>query len=64
MKLRFLQTTPSSNPDFPFQPGQTIELARLTADLRKWIKHGHAEVVRDDSTETAVAPKGEKAVLR
>lgn len=59
MTIRFLQTTPSMNPERPFQPGQIIHLTKLTPELRTWIKLGHAELVREDP-EKAV----EKAVTR
>lgn len=61
MRIRFLQTTASQNPNFPFQAGQVIALDRLTPEARQWIKDGRAEVVLD-SPEAAVQPAGERAV--
>jgi len=54
MKIRFVEITPSLTPGFPFQPGQTIEVAKLTPELRKWIKEGHAVLVKQDPPEHAV----------
>lgn len=62
MHLRFLQTTPSAHPEFPFQPGQVIHLVRLTPELRQWIATGHAEIVRDEP-ETAVDEQRETAIV-
>jgi len=50
MILKFLRTTPSASPEFPFQPGQRIAVTKLTAEMRAWIKDGAAELIRDDGT--------------
>jgi len=67
MKLRFLRTTPSETPDFPFQPGQVIYVDVLDDEMRKWVDDGSAEVVRDDSdndSETTDAPDVDRAVTK
>lgn len=61
MRLRFRQTTPSSQPDYPFQIGQIIHVSKLTPEFKRWIKAGYVEVLRD-MPEAAVAPETERAV--
>jgi hypothetical protein len=61
MRLRFLQTTSSASPGFPFQAGQIIAVPRLTSEHKRWIASGHAELVKEPS-ETAVAVDAERAV--
>jgi hypothetical protein len=61
-QIRFLQSTASQNPNYPFQAGQVIWLLRLTAEVRQWIADGRAEVIPDEP-EAALAPDGELAVL-
>lgn len=53
MTIKFLQTTPSENPDFPFQAGQIVDLP-MTKRVQQWIADGFAVVV---------VPEREKAVL-
>jgi hypothetical protein len=52
MRLRFVQTTPSDRPDFPFQPGQIIVVTKLTPEMLRWIKEGRAMPL-DDAAEAA-----------
>jgi hypothetical protein len=59
--IRFLHTTPSMNPEAPFQPGQVICLDRLTPDFQRWIDLGFAEAV-PATREHAVRPRGARAV--
>lgn len=47
MRLKFLAVVPSGNPDYPFQPGQVIEVAKLGADLKRHVKAGVAVLVHD-----------------
>ena len=61
MTIRFLQTTASENPDFPFQPGQVVTVACPTPFLLDAIARGEAEVVKTDETERAIAPEPETA---
>jgi len=56
MRLRFLRTTISDVSGYPFQPGQTIVLDRLTRQMRDWIANGDAIVVEEHPPEVAVAP--------
>jgi hypothetical protein len=49
VRVRFLQTTPSASPDFPFQAGQVITLSRLTPEIRQWLNDARA-VLLDDGT--------------
>jgi hypothetical protein len=57
MRIRFLQTTPSMNPTFPFQAGQIIEVPKLTAEMRGWLANGSAHLLKDEP-ETAVVGTG------
>lgn len=66
MRIKFLQTTPSDSPDAPFQAGQVIEVATLTAAMRAWltpVRDGlpMAELVREAPEAAMVAP-AERAV--
>lgn len=63
MKLRFLETLPSSNPDYPFQAGQIIVVGRLTPEQQRWVREGRVAVVHEAQPETAVPPTPERAVL-
>ena len=54
MKIRFLQTTPSDNPEYPFMAGQVITVAQPTPSLLRLIDDEHAEIVREDAIERAV----------
>lgn len=60
MKIRFLQTTASDNPDAPFQAGQVIDVAEPSPYLLSVLDGVMAEVVRSDDTERAVAPEDEQ----
>jgi len=62
MTIRFLQTTPSAKPGFPFQPGQVITLTGMTREARQWLKDGRVEVVKE-VPEAAVAGVSERAVM-
>jgi hypothetical protein len=62
MQLRFRQTTPSLSPDRPFQPGQVITISKLTAEMRRWLKDGMAELV-PEVPEVADRPAGERAIV-
>jgi hypothetical protein len=62
MRLKLLQTMPSSREGFPFQAGQVIVVTKLTAEFRRWIKDGAAVVLRDEAPETAVVRDPERAV--
>jgi hypothetical protein len=64
MRLKFLQTMPSSRDGFPFQAGQIIEMAKLTPEFRQWIKDGAAVVLREETPETAVSRDPERATKR
>lgn len=52
MKLRFMQTTASDSPEYPFQAGQIIEVPGLTRTMRGWLRDGWAVLV--DEPEAAV----------
>lgn len=67
MKIRFLQTTESGQPGFPFRAGQVIDVPRLTSEMRAWLTVpaggiALAEVLKDEP-EAAVMPPEERAVL-
>lgn len=61
MTIRFLQTCPSENPDYPFMAGQVISVACPTPLIRTHLANGMAEAVKTDDTERAVAPEIEPA---
>lgn len=61
MQIRFLHTTESAAPGYPFQAGQVITLTKLTAEARRWIADGLAELVREDG-EVPTLPAIERAV--
>jgi hypothetical protein len=61
MTIRFLQTVPSENPEFPFQAGQVISLPVLPSYLRDHIKAGRAVLVTEDRIERAITPDPEYA---
>lgn len=66
MKIRFLGTTPSSRPEYPFQAGQVIEVAELTDEIRGWLVtqpngYRQAEVV-DAPLQTASVTAPDRAV--
>ncbi len=63
MTIRFLALTESSVPGVPFRPGQLIEVESVTPDMEAAIRHGLAEIVREEP-ELAVIGASEKAVLR
>jgi hypothetical protein len=68
MRIRFLQTTPSASPDHPFLPGQVIEVTKLTAEMRSWLKASgdsspRAELLKDEP-ERAVVQVRERAVTQ
>jgi hypothetical protein len=63
MRIRFLRTTPSQLPDFPFQAGQIVHLPHLTPEFRQYLKEGAAEVLPpENGAETADLEPGERAV--
>lgn len=63
MVLRFLLTTASQAPEYPFLAGQTITVSALTPEMRQWIKDGRAELVQDEP-ETATVGPHERAVQK
>lgn len=56
MMIRFLQTVPSENPEFPFQAGQVITVACPSSYLLSLVDGIRAEAIRTDDTERAIAP--------
>jgi len=60
MTIRFLETTPSEHPDFPFVAGQIIYVDAPSRFLLKLIKDKRAQVIRTDDTERAIAPETEQ----
>jgi hypothetical protein len=64
MKIRFLTRTESDVPQHPFLWGQVIEIPSLTAQAKRWLSDGNAEVVRsDDTTEVAAVELTERATI-
>lgn len=56
MTIRFLQSVPSENPNFPFQPGQVITVPAPSDYLLSLLDGIRAEVVPTDDTERAIEP--------
>ena len=63
MQIRFLDLVESGSPDFPFVPGQIIDVPTLTPAMRAAVKDGRAELVRDEP-ELATVGVTERAVTR
>ena len=68
MKIRFLRTTPSAVPAYPFQAGQIIEVEKLTEEMRAWLKPAAdgtvlAELIGAEP-ELAIVGVAEHAVVR
>lgn len=63
MRIRFLQPTASISPDYPFQPGQVINVDP-SPDWIALCDGVRAELVRDEELETATVGAGEQAVTR
>jgi hypothetical protein len=53
--IRFLQTVPSEHPDFPFMPGQVINVPAPSPSMQQALRGGLAEIVRAED-ERAEAP--------
>ena len=51
--IKFLQTTPSDNPDFPFQAGQIVDLP-MSKRVQQWITDGFAVVIAPAREEKTV----------
>ena len=64
MRIQFLETVPSGNPEFPFVGGQIVHLARLTPMFRQFIRDGKAYVLDGDEAEAAVLGTAEEATER
>lgn len=64
MKIRFLQNSPSSNPEFPFQAGQIITTPSLTAEMRAALDAGTAEVLAEEPELAMQGPATEAAVQK
>ena len=60
MVIRFLQTTPSETPDYPFQAGQVISVACPSPYLLSLVDGVRAELVRTDESERAIEPDREQ----
>ncbi len=54
MRIRFAQTLPSANPDFPVQVGQVINVPHLTPEMRGWLETGGAVLLDPPEAEAAV----------
>lgn len=54
MKIRFLQTVASENPDLPFQPGQIIQVETPSPYMLSLLDGLQAEILRTDESEQAI----------
>jgi hypothetical protein len=57
--IRFLQTVPSENPDYPFTAGQVITVAAPSPFLLSLLDGVRAEVVKGLDEQLAIEPAGE-----
>lgn len=65
MQIRFLQTTDSGTPGFPFEAGQVIDVAEPSDYLLSLLDGVRAEAIRQDGTlEQAIAGPRERARRR
>jgi hypothetical protein len=64
MVLRFLMTTASQAPGYPFMAGQEITVSDLTAEMRQWVADGRAEIVSDVPELATLAPHEQAIVKR
>jgi len=61
MRFRFVEMAPSDAPDFPFQPGQVVDMA-VDARVRRWLRAGVIVPIGDD-TETAMLGEPEETAV-
>ena len=54
MRIRYRETLPSDQPDFPFLPGQVITIDQLSDQQEQWVREGLIEVLPDPSDEDAM----------
>lgn len=64
MQIRFLQTTPSENADYPFTAGQVITVSVPSPFLLSLCDGIRAELVRDAGEEYAAIEPSERAVVK
>ena len=57
MTIRFLQTTPSEHPDYPFMAGQIIEVAAPSPFLLGLLDGVHAEALKADDERAVEEPE-------
>jgi hypothetical protein len=60
MLIRFLQTTASENPEYPFHAGQVISVACPSPFLLSLLDGVRAEAVRTQPDDLATAPAYER----
>jgi hypothetical protein len=60
MRIRFLETCPSANPERPFQPGQVIDIEHPSAELLACVDGVRAVALPTDDSERAVEPDAEQ----
>jgi hypothetical protein len=64
MRIRFLQTTASARPGYPFVAGQVIDVAEPTEEMLVWLEvqpdgTRRAEVVANEAPVAAVEPRAD-----
>jgi hypothetical protein len=62
MRIKFLHTTSSENPAFPFQAGQVIEVPELTPAMRSALAAHQAVLLSEPEPEAATIGMSERAV--
>lgn len=60
MQIRFLQTCPSENPNYPFLAGQLVTTTAPSEFLLSLVDGVRAVMVRTDHTERAIAPEADQ----
>jgi hypothetical protein len=55
MTIRFLQTVPSENPEWPFMAGQVIDVPAPSPSMQDALRNGTAELVKAED-ERGEAP--------
>jgi hypothetical protein len=55
MRLKFMESAPSTLPDFPFRAGQVVVVPELNAMFRGYLKAGTLVIIDEPAAETEAA---------
>ena len=61
MTIRFLDLVESDRPDYPYMPGQVLDLPYVSKWVQAALCDGRAELVRGEEPELATVSVGERA---